>query len=127
MSRTLHLMALALTAAAVAVPVAEAQTDQASQPKVDPLAVSYLRGQGLTPYQIKARTVGVDPLAVSYLRGQGLSSAQITSWTVGACSNQVKPASCYAALGGTGRTTPRPAVDPLAVSYLRGMGLTASE
>jgi hypothetical protein len=38
----------------------------------------------------------VDPLAVSYLMGQGLSPSEVTSWTVGACSHQVKDASCYA-------------------------------
>src|SRR5262245_34398626 len=36
----------------------------------------------------------VDPLAVSYLRSRGLSPSEIADWTVGACSHQVKPASC---------------------------------
>ena len=38
----------------------------------------------------------VDPLAVSYLMGRGLSPSQVKSWTVGACSHRVKDASCYA-------------------------------
>jgi hypothetical protein len=65
-----------------------------------------------------------DPLAVGYLIGQGLSPSEVTSWTTGGCSNQVKPASCYAMF--------RPAaapkgVDPLAVGYLIGQGLAPSE
>jgi hypothetical protein len=39
----------------------------------------------------------VDPLAVSYLIGRGLSPSQVKSWTVGACSHEIKPASCLAA------------------------------
>jgi hypothetical protein len=38
----------------------------------------------------------IDPLAVSYLAGQGLAPSQVTSWTSGACSHQVKAPSCYA-------------------------------
>jgi hypothetical protein len=40
----------------------------------------------------------VDPLAVGYLIGMGLSPSEITSWTVGSCSHAAKPASCYAIL-----------------------------
>jgi len=68
MIRKSHLLlALALVAAAVAAPIAQSS----SAPKVDPLAVGYLIGQGLSP-------------------------SQVTSWTTGACSHQVKAASCYA-------------------------------
>lgn len=38
----------------------------------------------------------VDPLATSYLIGQGLTPSEITSWTVGDCSHVVKSSSCYA-------------------------------
>ena len=38
----------------------------------------------------------VDPLAVSYLTGQGLTPSEVTSWTVGDCSHEVKASSCYA-------------------------------
>ncbi len=67
MIRKSHLLlALALVAAAVAAPIAQSS----SAPKVDPLAVGYLMGQGFTPSQIQA-------------------------WTVGACSHQAKPAACF--------------------------------
>jgi hypothetical protein len=118
--KSFTLLALALAAAAIAAPIAQAS----STPKVDPLAVSYLIGKGYTPSQIQAWTVGacshevkpaacfgpskganltgggakVDPLAVSYLTGYGLSPSEVTSWTVGACSHEDKAASCYAML-----------------------------
>ena len=117
MIRKSHLLlALALVAVAVAAPIAQSS----SAPKVDPLAVSYLIGQGLTPSEVTSWTVGTcshqvkapscyamldrsaastkpaDPLAVGYLMGQGLTPSEVTSWTVGACSHQVKAASCYA-------------------------------
>jgi hypothetical protein len=38
----------------------------------------------------------VDPLAVSYLRSLGLTSSEVTDWTTGACSHEVKAASCFA-------------------------------
>ena len=38
----------------------------------------------------------VDPLAVSYLRGLGLSPSEIADWTAGMCSHEVKPTSCFA-------------------------------
>jgi hypothetical protein len=126
MSRKLHPVALALAAAALAVPISQAATGPTAQPKIDPLAVSYLRGHGLAPHQIQAQTVGTDPLAESYLRGQGLSPSQVKAWTVGACSFEKKPTSCFTAFGGTDLTPVRP-VDPLAVSYLRGMGLSPDE
>ena len=79
MIRKSHLLALALTTAAVAVaaPIAQA----GSVPKVDPFAVSYLIGQGLSP-------------------------SEVTSWTTGACSQQVKPASCYAMFKPSGAAKP---------------------
>jgi hypothetical protein len=146
MIRKSHLLlALALVAAAVAAPIAQSS----SAPKVDPLAVSYLMGQGYTPSQVHAWTVGacshetkpaacfgpskganlggaakIDPLAVSYLMGQGLTPDQVQSWTAGACSQQTKAASCYAVFD-RGATSPK--VDPLAVSYLMGQGLTPDE
>lgn len=109
------LLALALVAATVAAPIAESS----SAPKVDPLAVSYLIGQGLSPSEVTSWTVGacshrakaascyamfrsattapkIDPLAVSYLMGQGLSPSEVQSWTQGACSHRIKDASCYA-------------------------------
>jgi hypothetical protein len=61
------LLALALAAAAVAAPIAQSS----SAPKVDPLAVGYLIGQGLSP-------------------------SEVTAWTTGICSHQAKDASCYA-------------------------------
>ena len=73
MSRTVHLIAVALTVTAVAAPMAQAGTGQSAQPKVD-------------------------PLAVSYVRGQGLSASQVRDWTVGACSHQAKPTGCYSAV-----------------------------
>ena len=124
MIRKSHLLlALALVAAAVAAPIAHSS----SAPKVDPLAVGYLIGQGLSPSQVTSWTTGacsqrsrppllrdvpadpvpkVDPLAVGYLIGQGLSPSQVTSWTTGACSQQVKAASCYAMLDSHGGSTP---------------------
>lgn len=117
MIRKSHLLALALTTAAVAVaaPIAQA----GSAPKVDPLAVSYLLGQGLSPSEVTSWTTGtcsqqvkaascyamfeqsaaakpIDPLAVSYLMGQGLSPDQVKSWTIGACSQQNRNVACYA-------------------------------
>jgi hypothetical protein len=126
--KSFTLLALALAAAAVAAPTAQSN----STPKVDPLAVGYLMGQGLSP-------------------------SEVTSWTVGACSHKLKAASCYAMLGTkrivddwfrepTPIVTPagdrivddsfrdptRAAVapktaDPLAVGYLIGQGLSPSQ
>ncbi len=101
--KSFTLLALALAAAAVAAPLAQS----GSAPKVDPLAVGYLMGQGLSSSEVAAWTTGacsrrvkadscyavfrssaaskVDPLAVGYLIGQGLSPSQVKSWTVGAC------------------------------------------
>jgi hypothetical protein len=121
------LLALALVAAAVAAPIAQSN----SAPKVDPLAVGYLIGQGLSPSEVTSWTTGacsqavkaascyamlnrsatstkaVDPLAVGYLTGQGLTSSQVTSWTTGACSHQVKAASCYAMFKSAATSSPQ--------------------
>jgi hypothetical protein len=65
--KSFTLLALALVAATVAAPIAQSS----SAPKVDPLAVGYLTGQGLSP-------------------------SEVTSWTQGACSQPVKDAACFA-------------------------------
>ena len=112
--------------AAVAAPIAQSS----STPKVDPLAVGYLIGQGLSRSEVTSLTTGacshqvkaascyamlnrsatstkaVDPLAVGYLMGQGLSRSEVTSLTTGACSHQVKAASCYAMLKLATTSTP---------------------
>jgi hypothetical protein len=99
MIRKSHLLlALALVAAAVAAPIAQSS----STPTVDPLAVGYLIGKGYTPNQIHA-------------------------WTVGGCSHQVKPAACFGPSKGASLTDDGATVDPFAVSYLMGQGLTPSE
>ncbi len=140
MIRKSHLLvALTLVAAAVAAPIANAN----STPKIDPLAVGYLIGHGLSP-------------------------SEVTAWTTGSCSQEIKAASCYAMLRvptepevfslgtalaeyaqqhGAVRTEPKvfslgtalaeyaqklkrtatPKVDPLAVSYLMGKGLSPSQ
>src|SRR5262245_53736618 len=101
MSRTLALVALVLGAATVAATIAQASPTGSVPPKVDPLAVGFLRGKGLSPSEIR-------------------------SWTVGACSRATKPASCYAILDRTSAPS-TPVVDPLAVGFLRGKGLSPSE
>lgn len=115
MFRKFHFIALALLAAAIAAPVGQATRD--------PLAESVLRGKGLSASQVKAWTNGicshqvkprscylspsqvrgasiagkkpVDPLAVSMLRARGWSASRTYDWTQGACSDEVKPPSCY--------------------------------
>ena len=100
MSRMISLIALALAAAAVAAPMAQGVTDPNGNQAIDPLAVSYLQGQGFSPGQIKVLVGQGDPLAVSYLRNDGFPQAQVAT-----------------------RATPKP-IDPLAVSYLQGQGFT---
>jgi hypothetical protein len=101
MSRVFCLIALALAAAAAAASIAQAGTANSRKP--------------------------VDPLAVGYLMGRGLSPSEVKSWTVGACSHAAKPASCFAVLDrATAQARPKP-VDPLAVGYLMGRGLSPSE
>ena len=101
MSRIFCLVALALTAAAAAASIGQASPGNDPKP--------------------------VDPLAVSYLMGRGLSTSEVKSWTVGACSQATKPASCFAVLDRTSAPVTSKPVDPLAVSYLMGLGLTPSE
>lgn len=96
------LIALALATAAVVASVAGADTGTQARTTVDPLAVSYLLGKGYTPKQVEA-------------------------WTVGACSHEVKPAACFEPSRGANLTEAGATVDPLAVSYLLGQGLTPSE
>ena len=119
-------IAATMVIAAVAAPIAQSS----STPKVDPLAVGYLIGQGLSRSEVTSLTTGacshqvkaascyamlnrsatstkaVDPLAVGYLMGQGLSRSEVTSLTTGACSHQVKAASCYAMLKLATTSTP---------------------
>ena len=111
MSRMFHLIALALATAAVAAPIAQAATDPSGNTVADPLAVSYLQGQGMSPGEIKAATEGIDPLAVSYLREHGFTQAQIQAL----------------ATGREAQAAASPVFDPLAISYLRGLGLTRAQ
>jgi hypothetical protein len=90
MSRKVHLIALALVAAAVAAPVAQAADRPDDRAGVLGVGLA-TEGHALRP-QPK-----VDPLAVSWLTGQGLSPSEVRDWTVGACSNRVKPTRCYSA------------------------------
>jgi hypothetical protein len=78
---------------------------------------------GIYSPAVQARPKPVDPLAVSYLMGMGLSPSQVSSWTVGACSHEAKTASCYAMF----QSTTAPKIDPLAVGYLMGKGLSPSQ
>jgi hypothetical protein len=110
MSRTISFIALALAAAAVAAPTALSVVDPNGRQAVDPLAVSYLRNQGMSPGEIKVVTQGIDPLAASYLRNQGFTDEQI-----------------YATATGQALQKPAPAIDPLAVSYLRNLGMNQAQ
>jgi hypothetical protein len=103
MTRRTSFIALALVAAAVAAPIAQAVEDPSGKQAVDPLAVSYLQGQGFSPGEIKVLVGQGDPLAISYLRNHGFPQAQVAS-----------------------QATPKP-IDPLAVSYLRGQGFSPGE
>jgi hypothetical protein len=71
MSRWFSLIALALAAAAAAASIAQADTAGNSSASVDPLAVSYLMGRGLSP-------------------------SEVAAWTTGICSHATKPALCFA-------------------------------
>jgi hypothetical protein len=73
-------------------PQVEAWTVGACSHEVKPAACfGPSKGANLTDGAAK-----VDPLAESYLIGQGLSANEVKSWTVGACSHEVKAASCSA-------------------------------
>jgi len=78
------------------------------RPFVDPLGVSY---QGLfahtqTQTPVTSPTRFIDPLAISYLAGMGLTPAQIKDWTVGVCAHAKKPAVCFAPFDQTSASTP---------------------
>jgi hypothetical protein len=75
MSRKFFVITLALAAAAVAAPFAQGVTDPNGRQVADPLAVSYLQGQGFSPGEIKVLVGQGDPLAVSYLRNHGFPQA----------------------------------------------------
>jgi hypothetical protein len=115
MFRTIFVITLALAAAAVAVPVAQAVTDPSGRQVADPLATSYLRQQGLSPAEVKARTVGIDPLAASYIRNGGFPQAITTK--------AIDPlAASYLRNGGFPQVNTTKAIDPLAASYVRNGG-----
>jgi LPXTG-motif cell wall-anchored protein len=78
----LRLVALALVAAAVAAPIAQATDD----------TLVSRASQKAATRQTVAGDVG---LARSLLERFGLAPAQAVAWTTGVCSYQVKPASCY--------------------------------
>jgi hypothetical protein len=114
MIRKFHLLvALALVAAALAAPIAQAQGDPPSGTVTVPAWLSKVQYPGTSyPFNLVgippslARThypgtsyespKPVDPLAVSYLIGRGLSPTEVASWTSGTCSQETRPASCYA-------------------------------
>jgi hypothetical protein len=87
MSRKAHLIALALVAAAVSAPLAQGADRPDDRAGVLGVGVA---SQGTLRTQPK-----VDPLAVSWLLGQGLTRSEVRDWTVGACSKRAKPTRCY--------------------------------
>jgi hypothetical protein len=78
------------------------------KPFVDPLGVSYQAffAQRQTGSRVTSPTQFVDPLAISYLTGMGLTPAQIKDWTVGVCAHAKKPAVCFAPFQHTSASTP---------------------
>jgi hypothetical protein len=109
MLRKISFIALVLVAAAIAVPVAQAKA-------VDPLAVSLLQSEGMSPAQVEAWTTGVCSYRVkpqgcyltpaqqraaslwtgeSFARLEGMTPRAIAAWTSGVCSHRVKPAECF--------------------------------
>src|SRR5262245_30036557 len=72
MLRKIHLLTLALLAAAIAAPIGQAKPD-------DPLALSILRERAGGSIA-ETRSKAVDPLAVSMLRGRGWSASRIYDW-----------------------------------------------
>jgi hypothetical protein len=113
MLRNISLIALVLVAAAVAVPVGQAQ-------RIDPLAISLLRSEGLSveawttgvcSYRVKPEDCYLTPAqkrlaslrtGESFARLEGMTPAAIEAWTRGACSYRVKPTECFTtyAVGG---------------------------
>ena len=110
MSRTIYFISLALAAAPVIAPSALSVVDPNGRQAVDPLAVSYLQNQGMSPGEIKVVTQGVDPLASSYLRHQGFTDEQIYAMATGQAAQKTAPT-----------------VDPLAISYLRNLGMNQAQ
>jgi len=117
MIRKSHIIVLALVAAAVAAPIA-----QAGNPKpVDPLAVSILGSQGFSPSQIAVMTGSVAPWLTPaerqyVVRISGMTPAQIAA-AFGRNGGRVGDLSSV-----TGAKA-----DPLAVSYLSSFGLSPGE
>jgi hypothetical protein len=116
MLRKISFIALVLVAAAIAVPVGQAKN-------VDPLAISLMQNEGMSPAQIEAWTTGVCSYRVkpedcyltpaqkrlaslrtgeSFARLEGMTPAAIAAWTRGVCSYRVKPTECFTtyAVGG---------------------------
>jgi hypothetical protein len=140
------LLALALAAAAIGVPVAHAAVKSpyeylghpTSQGGVDRVSAAAVKSPyeylghptsqgGVSLVATAATGRPIDPLAVGYLIGQGYTPSQIHAWTVGACSHQVKPDACFGPSRGANLTDGAVKVDPLAVGYLIGQGLSPSE
>jgi hypothetical protein len=137
MIRKTHLLlALALVAAAMGVPVAHAAaaspykylghpTSTGGADRISVAAVAspytYLGHPTSTGGVSLAATVAA-PVAQpgGYPIGRDMTPSEIASWTTGACSHPVKAASCY-------RMLEPKTVDPLAVSYLTGQGLSPSQ
>ena len=119
MSRIIQLIALALAAAAVAAPMAQGVQDPNGRQALDPLALSYLQGQGFSPGEIKVLVGQGDPLAVSYLReprlpadasgDPGDSRRRSTRWPSATCGTRASHPARSRVLVGQG--------DPLALSY----------
>jgi hypothetical protein len=128
MIRKSHLLlALALVAAAVAAPIAQADSPQGQVTIPAYLSKIHYPGNSVPVPDMSKRHVAVppwlgrirvapvagadslkpvDPLAVSYLTGLGLSPSQVTSWTSGPCSHEARSASCYAMFHTTTVSTP---------------------
>ena len=71
----------------------------ATQPTIthpDNLPVPLVAAAIAAPLARASSAPDVDPLAVSYLTGYGLSPSEVGFWTLGACSHQVKARSCDA-------------------------------
>jgi hypothetical protein len=124
MIRRSHLLlALALVAAAFAAPIARAQADPPSRTVTVPAWLSKIHYPG-TSYPFNS--VGIPAsLARTHYPGTSVPFANTAT-----CSQEVKPPSCYAmpapSLAAPVADEPKP-VDPLAVGYLTGRGLSPSE
>ena len=116
-------MALALAAAAVAAPIAQGVTDPNGNQAIDPLAVSYLQGQGFSPGEIKVLIAQATrspsaTCATTASRGRKWRPRRLrrrsTRWPSATCRTRVSRPGEIKVLVGQG--------DPLAVSYLRNRG-----